>query len=82
MLQVVTRRVTFKSCRSGVGNLRVGDFERQEVGQRNGRAAEKPLRLSPPDLPPFLSKLLGKTSKLQIFPSKLRVFLSKLRRNG
>ena len=82
MLQLVTRRVTLKSCGTGVGILRVGDFERQDVGRRNGRAAENTLRFLPPDLPPFLSKLLGKTSKLQIFPSKLRVFPSKLRRNG
>ena len=82
MLQLVTRRVTFRSCGMGVGMSRVGDFGRQDVGRRSGPAAEKPPRFSPSDLPPFLSKLLGKTSKLQIFPSKLRVFLSKLRRNG
>ena len=82
MLQLVTRRVTFRICGMGIGKSRVGDFERQDVGRRSSRAAEKPLRFSPPDLPPFLSKLLGKTSKLQIFPSKLRVFPSKLRRNG
>ena len=39
-------------------------------------------RISLLKIPPFLSKLLGKTNKLQIFPSKLRVFPSKLRRNG
>ena len=49
------------------------------------QVVEKPKRLPdshPSTSPPFLSKLLGKTSKLQILPSKLRVFPSKLRRNG
>ena len=39
------------------------------------QVVEKPKRLPdshPSTSPPFLSKLLGKTSKLQIFPSKLR----------
>ena len=57
-------------------------FGGQEVELPSGREAEISARRSPPDIPPFLSKLLGKTSKLQIFPSKLRVFPSKLRRNG
>ena len=72
MLQLVTRRVTFRSCGARVGKSRLGDFGHQDVGQRSSRAAEKPLQFSPPDIPPFLSKLLGKTSKLQIFPRKLR----------
>ena len=51
---------------------RVEDFASQDVGQRSGREVEKTLRFLPPNCPPFLSKLLGKTSELQIFPSKLR----------
>ena len=46
------------------------------------RGAEKTSLLPTLNFQPFLSKLPGKTSKLQIFPSKLRVFPSKLRRNG
>ena len=44
----------------------------QEVKRPSGRNAEKTPRRSHPNLPPFLSKLLGKTSKLRVFPSKLR----------
>ena len=82
MLLMVTRRVTFRSRGMGDGESWSREVGSQEVERRSSRAAEKPRRFSPPDLPPFLSKLLGKTSKLQIFPSKLRVFPSKLRRNG
>ena len=66
MLRSVTRRVTFKSCGTGVGKSLLF-FSGQEVELPSGREAEFSARRSTPDLPPFLSKLLGKTSKLQIF---------------
>ena len=56
-----------------------GDFNGKEVERPRSLEAEKTPRLLPHEFRPFLSKLLGKTSKLQIFPSKLRVFPSKLR---
>ena len=82
MLLRVTRRVTFMRCGWWVGMSSAGDFNGKEVERPRSLEAEKTPRLLPHEFRPFLSKLLGKTSKLQIFPSKLRVFPSKLRRNG
>ena len=50
-------------------------FSGQGAGLPSSREAEISARLSPPDLHPFLSKLLGKTSKLQFFLVNYEFFL-------